>query len=111
RSNGCSGSRRNRSGGRAATGAHFAEGDLLRARKTKADRFLWFDEMPSAAVYNGAFNAPMLWNSNFFTTLESVKILRVLTDVWLSRFQIRAWPQRDDAGEDAMVLGDGDAQH
>jgi len=36
-----------------------------------------------AAVFDGKFNAPMLWNSNFFMTLESMKILRVLTDVWL----------------------------
>ena len=27
-------------------------------------------------LYEGAFNAPMLWNSNFFMTLESMKILR-----------------------------------
>jgi putative pyruvate formate lyase activating enzyme len=32
-------------------------------------------------------NAPMLWNSNFFITLESMKILRVLTDVWLPDFK------------------------
>jgi sulfatase maturation enzyme AslB (radical SAM superfamily) len=33
----------------------------LRGRgKTKADRFFWFDEEPSAAVYDGKFNAPML---------------------------------------------------
>jgi putative pyruvate formate lyase activating enzyme len=25
----------------------------------------------------------MLWNSNFFMTLESMKILRILTNVWL----------------------------
>jgi putative pyruvate formate lyase activating enzyme len=61
--------------------------ELRRARKTKADRFLWFDETPGAAVYDGAFNAPMLWNSNFFMTLESMKILRVLTDVWLPDFK------------------------
>jgi putative pyruvate formate lyase activating enzyme len=29
----------------------------------------------------------MLWNSNFFITLESMKILRVLTDVWLPDFK------------------------
>jgi putative pyruvate formate lyase activating enzyme len=29
----------------------------------------------------------MLWNSNFFMTLESVKILRLLTDVWLPDFK------------------------
>ena len=54
--------------------------ELRRARKTKADRFLWFDEVPGAAVYDGTFNAPMLWNSNFFMTPESMKILRILTD-------------------------------
>ena len=43
--------------------------------------------MPGAAVYDGKFNAPMLWNSNFFMTLESMKILRVLTDVWLPDFK------------------------
>jgi putative pyruvate formate lyase activating enzyme len=61
--------------------------ELKRARKTKADRFFWYDETPTAATYEGKFNAPMLWNSNFFMTLESMKILRVLTDVWLPDFK------------------------
>ncbi len=61
--------------------------ELKRARKTKADRFFWFDEVPAAASYEGKFNAPMLWNSNFFMTLESMKILRVLIDVWLPDFK------------------------
>ena len=61
--------------------------ELKRARKTKADRFFWFDEMPDAATYDGKFNVPILWNSNFFITLESMKILRVLTDVWLPDFK------------------------
>src|SRR5262249_42533214 len=50
--------------------------ELRRARATKADRFFAFDELPGAAEYQGRFNAPMLWNSNFFMTLESMKILR-----------------------------------
>ena len=29
----------------------------------------------------------MLWNSNFFMTLESMRILRILTDVWLPDFK------------------------
>ena len=29
----------------------------------------------------------MLWNSNFFMTLESMKILRILADVWLPDFK------------------------
>jgi putative pyruvate formate lyase activating enzyme len=61
--------------------------ELKRARKTKADRFFWFDEMPEAAINDGKFNVPMLWNSNFFMTPESMKILRVLTDVWLPDFK------------------------
>jgi putative pyruvate formate lyase activating enzyme len=61
--------------------------DLARARRTKADRFWQFDETPDAALFDGAFNAPMLWNSNFFITLESMKILRILTDVWLPDFK------------------------
>jgi putative pyruvate formate lyase activating enzyme len=61
--------------------------ELARARKTKADRCFWFDEVPGAAVYDGKFNAPILWNSNFFVTLESMKILRILTDVWLPDFK------------------------
>jgi putative pyruvate formate lyase activating enzyme len=63
------------------------QAERKRARKTKADRFFWFDEMPDATVYDGKFNVPMLWNSNFFMTLESMKILRVLTDVWLPDFK------------------------
>jgi putative pyruvate formate lyase activating enzyme len=61
--------------------------ELVRARKTKADRFFSYDEEPGAADYDGRFNAPMLWNSNFFMTLESMKILRILADVWLPDFK------------------------
>jgi len=39
------------------------------------------------AEYGGKFTAPMLWNSNFFMTLESMKILRILADVWLPDFK------------------------
>jgi putative pyruvate formate lyase activating enzyme len=64
-----------------------AQRELARARKTKADRFFSYYEERGAAEYNGRFNAPMLWNSNFFMTLESMKILRILTDVWLPDFK------------------------
>ncbi|MFQ5941395.1 MAG: radical SAM protein [Nitrososphaerales archaeon] len=39
------------------------------------------------AFYNGEFNAPQLWNSNFFMSLETLKILRTLIDVWLPDFK------------------------
>jgi putative pyruvate formate lyase activating enzyme len=45
--------------------------EFARAQRTKADRFLWIDEVPDAAAYDGRFNAPMLWNSNFFITPEA----------------------------------------
>ena len=63
------------------------QAELKRARRTKADRFFFFDELPDAAAYEGRFNAPILWNSNFFITSESMKILRLLTDVWLPDFK------------------------
>ena len=50
------------------------QAELARARKTKADRFFWFDEVPAAAVYDGKFYAPMLWNSNFFMTLSPLAL-------------------------------------
>ena len=28
----------------------------------------WFDEVPDKALYEGKFEGPMLWNSNFFMT-------------------------------------------
>ena len=56
-----------------------------RARPRLTDFF--FDEVPDAAAYDGKFNAPMLWNSNFFMTLESMKILHILIDVWLPDFK------------------------
>jgi putative pyruvate formate lyase activating enzyme len=73
----------------ALLGRDFAptQAELKRARRTKADRFFWFDEMSSNAVYDGKFNAPMLWNSNFYMTFQSIKILRVLMDVWLPDFK------------------------
>jgi len=49
-----------------------------------------------AATYAGTFNAPILRNSNFFMTLESMKILRVLTDVWC--------PTSSGSGRCAMTL-------
>ncbi len=38
-------------------------------------------------LYLDEFNAPMLWNSNFFASAEAMKILRLLMDVWLPDFK------------------------
>jgi putative pyruvate formate lyase activating enzyme len=61
--------------------------DVSRAFATKSDRMHWFERKPEQATYAGAFNVPMLWNSNFFMTPETMKILRLLIDVWLPDFK------------------------
>ena len=61
--------------------------DLRAALPTKAD---WRARFPAArtnAEYRGAFNAPMLWNSNFFMTGEAMRLLRLLMDIWLPDFK------------------------
>jgi putative pyruvate formate lyase activating enzyme len=58
--------------------------DLRLALPVKNDYFYdRFERNPENALYQGAFNAPLLWNSNFFMSAESMKILRLLMDVWL----------------------------
>ncbi len=61
--------------------------ELRKARVVKSDAFLLADMDPECGSYDGAFNAPMLWNSNFFMTDEAMKILRLLMDVWLPDFK------------------------
>jgi putative pyruvate formate lyase activating enzyme len=61
--------------------------DLTAALPTKSDRMFWYGLDPAQASYQAAFNAPMLWNSNFFMTDEAMRILRVLADVWLPDFK------------------------
>jgi len=57
--------------------------DLQAAFPLKSDYFVDFRPQLGFGLYQGAFNAPMLWNSNFFMTLPAMKILRLLMDVWL----------------------------
>jgi len=47
-----------------------------------ADKGRWRRDVNNA-LYEGEFNAPQLWNSNFFMSNEALKILRLLMDVWL----------------------------
>jgi putative pyruvate formate lyase activating enzyme len=47
-----------------------------------------FYELDKAhALYGDEFNVPMLWNSNFYMSMESMRILRTLIDVWLPDFK------------------------
>ncbi len=63
------------------------ERDLAAALPAKADWRSAFAAERSAAEHAGAFNAPMLWNSNFFMSDEAMKLLRLTMDVWLPDFK------------------------
>lgn len=57
--------------------------DLVAVLPAKSDYLALFEFNTDNALYRGAFNAPMLWNSNFFMSAPAMKILRLLMDVWL----------------------------
>ncbi len=61
--------------------------DLVKALPVKSDHFVLAGPRPGSGAHDGEFNAPMLWNSNFFMTAEAMKILRLLMDVWLPDFK------------------------
>ena len=67
----------------------FAPGraDAERALATKSDRLDWYRLRPKQASFDGAFNVTMLWNSNFFMTDETMKLLRLVMDAWLPDFK------------------------
>ncbi len=60
--------------------------DTVHVMKAKSD-FLPSKHYPEYAYCDGEFNAPMLWNSNFFMSREAMKILRLLMDIWLPDFK------------------------
>jgi uncharacterized Fe-S radical SAM superfamily protein PflX len=59
------------------------DAELLHASGAKSDGFVRFRPRPEEAFFGGQLNAPMLWNSNFFMSAPTMKLLRVLMDVWL----------------------------
>jgi len=59
--------------------------DLAYAEAVRSDGFHAARE--DLAVHEGELNAPMLWNSNFFMSPESMRLLRPLMDVWLPDFK------------------------
>ena len=61
--------------------------DLEATLGTKSDRYAGFAFERANAMFDGAFNAPLLWNSNFFMTDEAMKLLRLTMDVWLPDFK------------------------
>jgi putative pyruvate formate lyase activating enzyme len=61
--------------------------DLHSTLPAKTDFYRLFRSDHASALYRGMFNAPMLWNSNFFMSPETMRILRPLIDVWLPDFK------------------------
>ena len=74
----------------ALLGGDFGEpsrNELARVLRVKADFLGGASISEESARYDGAFNAPMLWNSNFYLSYEALRILRLLMDVWLPDFK------------------------
>lgn len=60
--------------------------DIMHVEGVKSD-FEMFRESSLEGQYEGEFNVPMLWNSNFFMSYETMRILRPLIDIWLPDFK------------------------
>lgn len=63
------------------------EDELRDIIRTKSDRFVAYELNKKFADYQGEFNVPLLWNSNFYMSLDTMKILRTLIDIWLPDFK------------------------
>ncbi len=61
--------------------------ELPRVMRVKSDYFFNYSLRWSRASYDGEFNTPILWNSNMFMSMETMKILRELVDIWLPDFK------------------------
>ena len=62
-----------------------ADEDLRAALAVKADPFAGL--FARRTVAEDPFNAPMLWNSNFYMTEAAMRLLRLTMDVWLPDFK------------------------
>lgn len=51
--------------------------------RIKADYFVGYMKDSQSYRYNGELNAPMLWNSNFYMSEQSMQILLTFVDIWL----------------------------
>jgi uncharacterized Fe-S radical SAM superfamily protein PflX len=57
------------------------------AWSAKADAYIPYRLDLRNASYRGEFNTPILWNSNMYMSLETLRILRELVDIWLPDFK------------------------
>ena len=56
-----------------------------RIQRVNSDYGMW--PRGAACRHGGSFNVPLLWNSNMYLTEETIRLLRVCTDVWLPDFK------------------------
>lgn len=59
---------------------------LIEILPVKSD-FFAYNTLPSTAQYQGEFNVPILWNSNFFMSEKTMRLLRTVIDIWLPDFK------------------------
>jgi putative pyruvate formate lyase activating enzyme len=65
-----------------------SERDLFSIIPMKADVVIPYDINPDRVKYNREeFNAPLLWNSNFYMSEETMTLLRPVIDIWLPDFK------------------------
>lgn len=58
---------------------------LDRIARARSD--VWFRVNPKWALYEGEFNVPILWNSNMFMSIGTMKLLKEVIDIWLPDFK------------------------
>jgi len=59
--------------------------DILEVYGIRSDLWIKTDRM--GALYEGEFNVPLLWNSNFFMTTGAMELLREVIDIWMPDFK------------------------
>ncbi|GBC75408.1 7-carboxy-7-deazaguanine synthase [archaeon HR06] len=65
----------------------FKEEDLIYISQVKSDFYFSYKKIKEQAFYNGEFNVPLLWNSNFYMSEVTMKILREIIDIYLPDFK------------------------
>jgi len=53
----------------------------------KADYLIPYRPDARHSFYNSEFNVPILWNSNMFMSMETMRLLREVVDIWLPDFK------------------------
>ncbi len=61
--------------------------DLVYVQSVHPEAAWPFRRSAAVGAYEGEFNAPLLWNSNFFMSEATMRLLRPLVDVWLPDFK------------------------